>query len=145
MVHQPPLQGACSSAWPLSQDRNVYNVQSEPPLVQLCAIPAHPATGSQEQSQHILLHPLLMELQRALRLPLCATQVLSAPPQRIYLSALSQNHRIQQLCHSPLDLFKYFNIFLILWSSEHRIQAETASMLNTVGVSPVFTSWLCCV
>lgn len=65
-----------------------------------------------------------MELQRALRLPLSATQVPSALP------ALSQNHRTHQLCCTPPDLFKYFNIFLILWSSEHKMQDETASMLN---------------
>lgn len=53
----PTTPAGCTPAPVLSQDRNVYNIQFEPPLVQLCAIVAHAATGSQEQSQHIPLHP----------------------------------------------------------------------------------------
>lgn len=143
MVHQPPLQGA-----PLLQcsHRTEMFIISSLSLPWCSSVPLwHTLLLVLKSRASTSLCILLMELQRALRLPLSATQVPSAPPQRIHLPALPQNHRTHQLCHIPVDLFKYFNIFLILWSSEYKMQDETASMLNTVGVSPVFASWLCCV
>jgi len=73
---------------------------------------------TRDRALHLPLLPLLRELQGAVRLPLgvllsrLGNTTSSASPHRTCLPACFQ------LCSLPLDPFKDFTIFFIIWSPE---------------------------
>lgn len=126
------------------------NIQSKPHLTQLCAF-FHCLPG--RKAWHLPLHFLSSEICReqwghlsaSIFFPKWTTQVLSASPGRTW-------HDFQpfyQLRWSPLDTFKYLNIFFFFSSclleprATKNVQDEAKPTLNAVRESFLLTGCLC--
>lgn len=102
------------------------NIESKPPLAQLCAVSSCPIIGHQgeEISISISASPPQEVVERK--------QITSWPPflqtrQPKCPQHLLTGHAFQpfdQFCYPFLDALKYINILFLLWSPEHNIQGE---------------------
>ena len=116
------------------------SAQSDFPLEQVCAIPILPSVRG-SRAQHLPLLPLLRAVMLSLRLfsrlkiPMSSAFPLMTYPPALRPPLVPSSRHLQGPSHS---------FYTVGPSTVHSIQGEAKPMLNVAVVSPLLTSWLCC-